>query len=262
MTMIELFAANLAVTGAAMVLLWLASLALRDASIVDVFWGFGFALIAGLTFFLNGAGGGRQGIILGITCAWGLRLTLYLGWRKFGAPEDYRYRSMREWIGPRFGLFSLVLVFALQWLIMNVVALPIMTGAFERSSLGALDALGCGIWAIGLTFESIGDLQLARFKANPGNRGKVMDRGLWRYTRHPNYFGDFLIWWGIYLVSFGEGGAWWTVVSPLLMSVLLLRVSGVALLERSMQKKEGYSEYMARTSAFFPWPPRKGIWPR
>jgi steroid 5-alpha reductase family enzyme len=136
------------------------------------------------------------------------------------------------------------------------VSFPLQFGIGGSGSLGWLDAAGCLLWLVGIFFESVGDLQMARFKSDPANRGKVLDRGLWRYTRHPNYFGDFCIWWGLYLVGLAGGAPWWTIFSPVLMSVLLLRVSGVTLLESSLkQRTEGYGEYVERTSAFFPWPP-------
>lgn len=259
MSFLELLAVNLAVTATLMLLVWLASVMLRDASIVDVFWGLGFVVIAFLTFFLTGDSTSRKALLLALTSVWGLRLAAYLAWRKSGTPEDYRYRAMRESIGPRFWLVSLFVVFGLQGLIMNVVALPVVAGQMDRSPLSGWAVLGVALWTLGLLFETIGDYQLARFKADPNNSGKVMDRGLWRFTRHPNYFGDFLVWWGIYFAALGES-TWWTAIGPLVMSFLLIRVSGVALLERSLRRdKEGYADYIARTSSFFPWPPRSQV---
>ena len=140
---------------------------------------------------------------------------------------------------------------------MWIVALPIQAAPFGATKLGWLDWVGIGIWSIGVFFEAVGDLQLARFLRNPANQGQVMNRGLWRYTRHPNYFGDFLVWWGLFAIA-AANGAWWTMVSPLLMSFLLMRVSGVTLLERSLkQRRAGYEQYVATTSAFFPRPPRR-----
>jgi steroid 5-alpha reductase family enzyme len=137
------------------------------------------------------------------------------------------------------------------------VSLPLQAASAQDDALGALDVVGVAVWAVGLFFEAVGDAQLARFKADPANRGRVMDRGLWRYTRHPNYFGDFLVWWGIYVIALSTGGAWWTIVSPLVMSVLLLRVSGKDRLEREMEhRRPGYRDYVARTSGFVPLPPR------
>ena len=256
MSLMELIGINAVVTGTLSVLVLLWSVYLRDVSIVDVFWGLGFVGIAFVTFLLTDEATERKWLLLGLTSCWGLRLAIYLGWRKYGTPEDYRYQAMREAIGRRFWLISLFTVFLLQGFIMQVVALPVLTGQLNPSPLDAWACLGIALWAAGFLFESVGDFQLARFKADPSNRGKVMDRGLWRYTRHPNYFGDFLVWWGIYFAAVGSSSDWWTALGPLLMSFLLLRVSGVALLERSLQKhKPGYAEYMARTSAFFPWPP-------
>jgi steroid 5-alpha reductase family enzyme len=257
MSLLELLGANLVLTLALMAALWVVSLALRDVSIVDVFWGIGFVVIAGATFLQTGPATPRKLLLFGLTTLWGLRLAVYLGRRKFGTPEDHRYQSLRARIGPRFWLISLVLVFGLQGVVMNVVALPIVLGQLDAASLGGLDAVGVLLWGIGFVFESVGDWQLARFKAQARGEGDVLDRGLWRYTRHPNYFGDFMVWWGLYVVSLGSGGAWWTIVSPLLMSYLLLRVSGVTMLEDSLRaRKPAYADYVARTSAFFPWPPR------
>jgi steroid 5-alpha reductase family enzyme len=182
----------------------------------------------------------------------------YLAWRNHGKPEDYRYRAMRDAYGERFRWISLFLVFGLQGAIMWIVAMPIQTGQSSAAPWRWLDGLGVLIWTVGFLFETVGDLQLARFKSDPANRGQVMDRGLWRYTRHPNYFGDFLVWWGLYLIA-TAGGVWWTVFSPALMSVLLVRVSGVALLEKSLKSRTaGYDAYVRRASSFFPWPPKKG----
>jgi steroid 5-alpha reductase family enzyme len=256
MSLLELIGVNLAVTAALMFLVWLVSIKLRDVSIVDVFWGLGFVVIAWLSFFLTGENTVRKTLLVLLTSIWGLRLSLYLARRKFGTPEDYRYQAMRASIGPQFWLVSLFLVFGLQGIIMNVVALPVVAGQLDTSPTGFWAVLGVALWTVGLLFEAVGDYQLARFKADANNRGKVLDRGLWRYTRHPNYFGDFLVWWGIFFAAQGQG-SWWTAIGPLLMSILLLRISGVALLERSLTNtKEGYADYMARTSAFFPWPPQ------
>jgi len=240
--------------------LWGVSVALRDSSIVDVFWGSGFVVIAWVAFALGDGSSDRQLLLVALVTAWGLRLTVYLARRNLGKGEDSRYAEMRRRHGKRWPLRSLVVVFWLQGALMWVVSLPVQVGMSDATpaGLGALDWTGTALWGIGFAFESVGDLQLARFKADPTNRGRVMDRGLWRYTRHPNYFGDFCVWWGIWLVALATGSAWWTVAGPALMSVLLIRVSGAALLERSLvRRREGYADYVARTSAFFPWPPRR-----
>jgi steroid 5-alpha reductase family enzyme len=240
--------------------LWAVSVALHDTSIVDVFWGFGFVVVAWVAFALADGSDDRRLLLALLVTAWGLRLTIYLGRRNIGSGEDRRYAEMRRRHGGRWPLRSLVVVFWLQGALMWVVSLPVQVAMTEAtpSGLGALDWIGVAVWAVGLAFEAVGDAQLARFKADPGNRGRVMDRGLWRYTRHPNYFGDFCVWWGIWLVALATGGAWWTAIGPAVMSVLLIRVSGAALLERSLSGRvEGYADYVARTSGFFPRPPRR-----
>lgn len=236
--------------------LWALSLALRDSSIVDIFWGSGFVLVAWLVFAVAAGGGGRPLLIAALVSVWGLRLTAYLARRNLGKGEDRRYTEMRERHGARWPLRSLFIVFWLQGALVWIVSLPVQVGIAQGGGLVALDWLGVALWALGLCFEAVGDLQLSRFKADPANRGRVMDRGLWRYTRHPNYFGDFCVWWGIYLVALAAG-AWWTVVGPLLMSWLLIRFSGVPILERSLhERRPGYAEYAARTSAFLPRRPQ------
>jgi len=238
--------------------LWLASLALRDVSIVDPAWGIGFVLVAWLAFALGDGCRGRRVLLAALGSVWGVRLAAYLLARKLRERrEDPRYARMRAHHGERFALVSLGSVFLLQGALMWVVSLPVAAAAPQPDRLGVLDGLGCAIWAVGLFFEAVGDRQLASFKADPANAGRVMDRGLWRYTRHPNYFGDFLVWWGIYLIALSTGSAWWAIAGPLVMSTLLIRVSGKGLLERHMRPRPGYAEYVSRTSGFFPLPPRR-----
>jgi steroid 5-alpha reductase family enzyme len=243
-----------------MVALWALSVRLRDASVVDVFWGPGFALVAWTSILV--AGPSPRGLLLAaFATAWGLRLGVHLARRRRGQGEDRRYGAMRAAHGPRFALVSLFTVFLLQAALLWIVSLPLQAGAAKGSGapLALLDAAGVAVFAVGLWFEAVADAQLARFLAHPASRGRVMQEGLWRYTRHPNYFGDFCVWWGIWLVALAAGSTWWTVVGPAVMSVLLIRVSGVALLERSLsRRREGYADYVARTSAFFPRPPRRG----
>jgi steroid 5-alpha reductase family enzyme len=244
--------------GGAMILLWLLSLRLRDSSIVDIFWGAGFTLVVWVTRSSHPGAEPRATLVAALTTLWGLRLAGYLAWRNLGKGEDKRYTTMRNRHGARWPLRSLLQVFALQGALMWLISLPVQ--AAERAegagALGWLDALGAALVLAGVFFEGVGDAQLARFKGDPANAGQVMDRGLWRYTRHPNYFGDFLVWWGLYGFAVASGNAW-TVGSPALMSFLLLRVSGVTLLEKSLRKRPGYEDYVRRTSAFFPRPPAK-----
>ena len=247
------------VAGALMAGCWLVSLPKRDVSIIDPLWPMVFVAVAwSLWLWSDGGDGGRAWLMLVMVSAWGLRLSAHLTVRKWGAPEDFRYQALRRRLQP-FWLWSLLVVFGLQAALAMVVSLPVQAvlGDSEVSPLRVLDWVGAAVWAVGLAFESVGDEQLRRFKADTANHSKVMDRGLWRYSRHPNYFGDSMVWWGIWLVAVAAG-AWWTVAGPLVMTILLLRVSGVTLLERSMGKRRpGYAEYAARTSAFVPMPPRR-----
>jgi steroid 5-alpha reductase family enzyme len=236
-----------------MLSVWVVSVIVRDASIVDLVWGAGFVMVAWVTVWRRGGPDPRALLVAALTTLWGLRLSGYLTWRNLGKGEDFRYQAMRRRHGDRFALVSLGTVFGLQGLLMWLVSLPVQ--AASGSPLTVLDWIGVAVWLVGISFETIGDVQLAGFKADPANAGKVLDTGLWRYTRHPNYFGDFLVWWGLYVVA-AAGGAWWTVIGPLVMSALLIRYSGAGLLEKTIgTRRPGYEEYTKRTNAFFPGPP-------
>jgi len=254
-----LLLANAALIAGALVALWLVSLAVRDASIIDMFWGFGFVLVAGLTWWLTPPGSPVKALVAGMTVLWGLRLTAYLVRRNWGHGEDKRYTALREKVaaaGGNFAAVSLVRVYLVQGVAMWVVSLPVQVGQTAAHAPGPVVWAGVGLWALGLAFEAVGDWQLARFKADPANRGKIMDRGLWRYTRHPNYFGDACVWWGIALAAAAGTGAWWVLLSPAIMTVFLVRVTGKALLEKDMAARyPAYADYVARTSGFIPWPP-------
>ena len=195
-----------------------------------------------------------------LTSVWGLRLALHIGtrWRK-KKEEDRRYQAMRANWGERFPVVSLFTVFLLQGALLWAVSLPVQAGAAlggERP-LGLLDLAGVLVFAVGLAFEAVGDAQLSRFLSDPASRGRVMETGLWRYTRHPNYFGDALVWWGLGLVG-AASGAWWSLLGPALMTFLLVRVSGVSLLEKDIAgRRPEYVAYIRRTSAFLPLPPAR-----
>lgn len=259
--------ANLATILGLLLILWCVSLSIANASIVDVFWGAGFVVVAWVSLACGGQLVSRSLLLTSAVTLWGLRLAGYLGWRNIGKPEDYRYAAMRDRHGERFPVVSLFTVFGLQGLLMWFISLPIQVGISQPLELGTVPnqwfwvvsmALGVTLWLTGLLFEGIGDYQLARFKADPANRGQVMNRGLWRYTRHPNYFGDFLVWWGFYWMAVAPGNWWWTISGPLMMSFLLIRVSGVRLLENSLRSRvAGYEEYVNNTSSFLPMPPRE-----
>ncbi len=238
---------------ALMLVVWTISLMIKDVSIVDIVWGLGFVLIAWIVWSRRGPDD-RLLLSAVLTTIWGVRLSGYLAWRNLGKGEDYRYVAMRRRYGSRFWLVSLFVVFGLQGVLMWVVSLPVQAASGELFEL--LDVAGICFWIVGMTFETVGDFQLARFKSEPANKGRVLDTGLWRYTRHPNYFGDFMVWWGLYLIALG-GGAWWTAIGPLVMTALLIRYSGAGLLEKTIgRRRTGYAEYVQRTNTFFPGPPR------
>ena len=238
---------------------WLVSLALKNASIVDIVWGLGFVAVAWAVWLQVDGVQARQNLLVALTSVWGLRLGGYLFWRNHGKGEDYRYVAMRKHWGTRFPLISLATVFGLQGVLMFVVSLPVQLGqAGDEPELGWLAWLGVAVWAVGIFFEAVGDAQLARFKGDPANAGKVMNRGLWRYTRHPNYFGEVAQWWGIWLIALSAPSGWVAVISPLTITILLLFVSGVPMLEKKMAEKPGWAEYAAKTSVFVPLPPKKG----
>jgi steroid 5-alpha reductase family enzyme len=242
-----------------MITTWVISLMVNNASIVDIVWGLGFAITSWVLALTIDGDSTRQILLAVMVGVWGVRLGGYLAKRNIGHGEDWRYKAMRKKKGPKFGVISLVTVFGLQGVLMWVVSLPVQFGnADDTPGVGPIAVMGIIIWVIGLTFEAVGDMQLARFKKNPENAGKVMDQGLWRLTRHPNYFGDALLWWGIGLVGAETGSGVIGLIGPLVMTVFLLRVSGVPMLERSlMKRREGYADYVARTSGFIPRPPKK-----
>lgn len=240
-------------------LVWMLSARLRDASIADVWWGLGFLQLVWLYCFLAPVLSPRSWLVAALVTLWGARLSWHIFRRNRGKGEDPRYQAMRASHGRAFWWRSLFTVFWLQGAILWFVALPLLVAirATQPGALTAVDGLGIVLFAIGFGFEVVGDYQLARFRAEPGHRGKVLDRGLWRYTRHPNYFGDAALWWGLYVVAASTPGGWLTLLSPSLMTLLLMRVSGVTLLEDGLKaSKPGYRDYIARTPAFFPWFPR------
>ncbi|HEY6100998.1 MAG TPA: DUF1295 domain-containing protein [Anaeromyxobacter sp.] len=254
--------AALAASGVAAVLIafaaWGASLRLRDASIADVVWG---PAIAGLGWIALALGPGttaRGTLLVALATVWAARLAVHLARRRRGKGEDRRYRAMRERHGARFATVSLFTVFLVQAGLQWAVAAPLLAAASPGMArpLGPLDAIGAALFGAGFLVEALADAQLARFLSDRGAAGRVMDRGLWRWSRHPNYFGEAVLWWGLGVVA-AAGGAPWALAGPLLLTLLLLRVSGVTLLESTIaDRRPGYAEYVARTSAFVPRPPR------
>jgi steroid 5-alpha reductase family enzyme len=246
---------------ALVITVWLASLRLRDASIIDSFWGVGFIIIGWVCVAVGHGDRDRRLLLAILVTIWGTRLAVHIGRRNRGKGEDPRYVAMRQRDGARFWLTSLYRVFLIQAATMWIISLPLQAAGSlgGRRDLGALDAIGAAVWLVGFGFESVGDLQLDRFRAAPDSRGKVMSRGLWRYTRHPNYFGDATLWWGLGLIGLGAGlAAAWGLIGSAVDTLILTRVSGKPILERDIEtRRPGYRDYIERTSGFFPLPPRR-----
>jgi steroid 5-alpha reductase family enzyme len=250
---------GLAAALALFTVLWLASLAVRNSSIVDMWWGPGI-LVIGLAYAGTTDGApNRVGLTLALVTLWSVRLAFYIGRRNIGHGEDFRYAKWRRERGASWWWFSYFKVFVLQAVIAWIISMPLYyaIASPRPSALGPFDYVGALLFTIGLLFETVGDEQLRRFKADPANQGTVLNTGLWRYTRHPNYFGEAVLWWGLGLIGAATPGGYVALVGPAIMTYLLIRISGVALLEKTLiENKPGYADYVARTSAFVPRPPR------
>jgi steroid 5-alpha reductase family enzyme len=243
-----------------MAILWVVSIMLKNVSIVDLFWGFGFVLIAAFYFLHTEGFEPRKILITIIVALWGFRLSAYLAWRNIGKGEDFRYKEFRKKYGEkRYWWISFFQTFLLQGVLMWLISAPLLGAQYsiQNKALGILDYSGTALWTIGFIFETGGDLQLAFFRADPLNIGKVLNTGFWKLTRHPNYFGDSAVWWGYGLICL-SAGSYLPVLGSVLMTALIIKVSGVALLEKSLkEQKPEYKEYIESTSAFFPWFPKK-----
>ena len=236
---------------------WLFSLKLRNVSIVDSLWS--LMLFAAGVIYALGADprAPRLEFVLWLVLIWAARLSVFITARSMGKGEDRRYQAIRERNQPYFAFKSLFIVFWLQALLAWIISLPLLGVFASNAPLGIVDFFGIGLWAVGFAFEAGGDWQLARFKRNPANADAVMNQGFWRHTRHPNYFGEFCIWWGFWLMAVSAGG-WWSLPGPALLTFLLLRVSGVNLLEKDIgNRRPQYADYVLKTNAFFPGPTRK-----
>jgi steroid 5-alpha reductase family enzyme len=239
--------------------LWfLISLFKRRNDVADVAWGLGFVLLAWTSFFLSG-GSGTRGVLVGVLVSvWGLRLAWHIHARNRGKAEDYRYLAWRREWGRWFYARSYAQVYLLQGTLLFLIAVPVLI--INRSpggTFGFLNGIGVCVWLFGFLFESVGDAELARFMKDPLSRGKLLQNGLWRYTRHPNYFGEVTQWWGIWLVALGVPGGWFGIVGPLTITILILKVSGIPMLERKMADNPDFAEYKRRTSLFLPWFPKR-----
>jgi steroid 5-alpha reductase family enzyme len=236
--------------------LWLVSLALKDSSIVDIAWAPAFAIVAWCSALLAGANSVRAWLVLALVTLWAFRLALHTTARHHG--EDHRYTQMRTTHGARWLWWSLFQVFWLQALLCWLISWPLQLAVTHTAPFSIVDAAGFTLATAGFLVEAVADWQLTRFRADPSNKDQVMDRGLWRFSRHPNYFGDALMWWGYFLIGFAASSAWWSIFAPIAMMVLLLRVSGVSLLEETItDRRPKYADYIRRTSAFVPLPPAK-----
>jgi steroid 5-alpha reductase family enzyme len=243
-----------------MTLIWLISVAIKNVSIVDSFWGPGFVIACCFYFLRTGGTDIRKIILLTLITIWGFRLSLYITLRNRGKGEDFRYKEFRKKYGDtRYWWISFFQTFLLQGLLMWFISAPLLGAQFSSviKPIGFTDYLGIACWLIGFTFEAGGDYQLSKFRSNPENKRKVLNKGFWRYTRHPNYFGDATVWWGYGLICI-SAGSYIPVLGSVLMTALIIKVSGVALLEKTLvNQKPGYKEYVENTSAFLPWFPKK-----
>ncbi len=262
------FTATTALITVAMLILWLIGVKIKDVSIIDMFWGAGFGLIAILCLFLNKAPTPYLYLLAALPVLWSLRYTYYIIWRNWGHGEDSRYTNIRSNVTEKqWPLYALRKVFVFQGLAMLIVAAPLWIGLAHyeltpnQTSIGPLAKIGAGIWIVGFLFESVGDWQLVQFKKNREKfgaevTGKVMDKGLWKYTRHPNYFGNSLMWWGIWLVACQAPWGWASIIGPLFMTLALVKLTGAGHLERTLSQRPEYVDYMQRTPMFIPWFPK------
>lgn len=225
--------------------------------VADIAWPMGFILAAMTAWFNGGVAGTRPVLLLLLVMLWGVRLALHIALRNVGKGEDPRYRKWREEWGRHEPWRALLQIFLLQQYLALVVLAPVTYGIVRSDGmLGIADAAGIGLWTIGFLFESLADRQLFRFKSDPANKGSIMMAGLWKYSRHPNYFGEVTLWWGIYLIALAVPGGWMTVIGPVTITFLILGVSGIPMLEKRYEGNATFDEYKRRTSAFFPLPPR------
>lgn len=254
---------NLLLIVGVMTALWTLAVRLKDVSFIDAVWPMAMLLLALATWPRTDGDGARKALLLALVAVWALRLGwhLFRRWRASGADGRYvdlvqRIEQKRGWSFPR---TALLFVFLPQAVLAWLTSLPVQLGQVAaQPALGWLAWAGAGLAVVGIVFESLGDAQLAAFKRDPANRGKVLDTGLWRYTRHPNYFGDACVWWGLYLIAAETGPGLWSIAGPLFLTWTLTRWSGIGVTEKAIHKsRPGYADYVRRTSAFIPWPPKR-----
>jgi len=236
---------------------WCLSLVRNNVTHVDSMWSLFLALAAFSYAWQFNEFNPRSFLVLFLVSLWALRLCLYLSWRNWNPHEDHRYAAIRHNNQPHFWLKSLYIVFGLQAVLAWIVSMPLFGAITTDTILNGWDLIGALLFTLGFVWETLADWQLSLFKANPANQGKVLSSGLWRYSRHPNYFGECCVWWGFYLIAVAAG-AWWTLAAPIVMTILLLKVSGVALLEKDIaERRPTYRDYIKSTNAFLPWLPKK-----
>jgi steroid 5-alpha reductase family enzyme len=253
---LNIYAAGLATVMAFAVVGWLISIPKGDVSIVDSLWSLFFLVLTIVYITSAPTLAARSYLLLFLVTVWASRLSVYITLRNRRQPEDRRYQAIRAENEPGFWFKSLYVVFTAQAVLAWMISLPLLGGILSPARLGWLDHAAVLLWLIGFGFEAIGDQQLTAFKANPNNQDQVLEQGLWRYTRHPNYFGEACVWWGFYLFALAAG-AWWSIIGPILVTLLLMRISGVALLEKDISdRRPAYPDYIRRTNAFLPGPPR------
>ena len=259
MPVTTLILTNLAIMLGVMVALWPISVWRKDPSYIDSVWPLGFIVMGVSTALLTNQSLTATSLVLGLTAIWGLRLGGHLFTRWLHEGPDKRYKVLKAKAKFNPDLFVLIYVFLMQGVLLWLVSLPIQHAIAEGPKpLGPMGLAGLALFVTGFAFETIADWQLTRFKADPANAGQVMDRGLWRYTRHPNYFGDACVFWGIWVISVADGTGWWTLIGPAFLTFTLVKWSGAALLEKGMRKtRPGYADYIARTSGFVPWFPKR-----
>ncbi len=239
--------------------LWfVVSLLKKRNDVADVAWGLGFVLMVWVSFVLSDDSGIRGLVVGTLVSIWGVRLAWHIHGRNKGKAEDYRYLAWRKEWGKWFYIRSYFQVYLLQGIFLFLIVLPVLLINKNRGGdLGLLDALGVAVWLVGFFFETVGDAQLARFIKNPANKGRLMQDGLWRYTRHPNYFGEVTQWWGIWLIALSVPNGWFGIIGPITITFLILKVSGIPMLEKKMEENPEFAEYKKRTSVFIPLLPRK-----
>jgi steroid 5-alpha reductase family enzyme len=257
---LDAFLLSLAIVVCTAVLLWIVSIIIEDVSIVDSFWSL-MILLAGIGFMIEATPSSfseldsRQLIVSCLLTLWALRLSIHIAVRNHGKEEDERYQQIRRNNQPNFEFKSLYIVFLLQALLSVIVALPLLSVFHTSTPVNIIDYIAFALWCTGMLFEAVSDYQLSKFKRSPVNKSSILNTGLWRYSRHPNYFGEFCIWWSCYLFA-AATGHYWSIISPLLMTVLLLKISGVGLMESTItERRPGYAQYIRTTNAFFPWLP-------